>query len=213
MTTDCRTASRPAPRSFLARASALVALALAVGAGKPDLSTSPGARCVQAFLTMVGDPTPVAVQGFEGTWASKKRAGAVTIDERVQRMQGLHASWGALTIVQVRGSDESDVAVLVRSANKGLMEIRAEFSETEPGRLDALTTADGPGVQESRALSGEDRARIVAEAAKALREGYMYPEVGAKMAASLEANLKSGAYDGVEDESSLAARITKDCRA
>lgn len=73
--------------------------------------------------------------------------------------------------------------------------------------------ADGPAAQESRPLSGEDRANLVAEAAKALREGYVYPEVGDAMAKDLEAKLRSGEYDNVEDESSLAARITSDCRA
>jgi fructose-1,6-bisphosphatase/inositol monophosphatase family enzyme len=49
-------------------------------------------------------------------------------------------------------------------------------------------------------------------AAKALHEGYVYPGVGDAMAIDLEAKLK-GQYDNAEDESSLAALITSDCRA
>ncbi len=76
-----------------------------------------------------------------------------------------------------------------------------------------MMIADDPGAQESRPLSGEDRANVVAEAAKALREGYVYPEVGDAMAKDLEAKLRSGEYDNLEDESSLAARVTSDCQA
>ena len=73
--------------------------------------------------------------------------------------------------------------------------------------------ADDRGAHESRPLSGEDRASVVAEAARALRDGYVYPEVGDAMARDLETKLRSGEYDNVEDESSLAARLTSDCRA
>jgi hypothetical protein len=224
MITTPRSVSRPVrlfspalAGAWLALAGALCAAPIAVGqappAGKPDLSATPAARCALAFVAMVNDPTPEAVARFEGEWASKKRSGGVALDERVSRMKGLQAAWGTITVVQVRGSDERDVAVLARSPSKGLLEIRPEFSASEPGKLDGMMIADGSGVQESRPLSGEDRANVVAEAAKALREGYVYPEVGEAMAASLEAKLKAGEYDNVQDESSLAARITSDCRA
>ena len=78
-------------------------------------------------------------------------------------------------------------------------EIRAEFSASKPGELEGVMIADGSRAQESRPLSGEDRANLVAKAAKALREGYVYPEVGDAMAKDLEAKLGSGEYDNVEE--------------
>jgi hypothetical protein len=181
--------------------------------GTPDLTGTPAVRCAQSFVDMINDPAPGAVERFETAWASSKRAGSVAIDERTRRVAALRAEWGALTVVEIRGSSASDAALLVRSAGKGLLELRPEFSTSEPGRLDGMMVASGPGVGETRPVSADDRARVVAEAARALREGYVYPEVGAAMAAALESNLKSGAYDNVADEATLAARLTSDCRA
>jgi hypothetical protein len=76
-----------------------------------------------------------------------------------------------------------------------------------------MSIADGPGVQESRPVSGSERAALVEAAAKVLRASYVYPKVGEAMAADMEARLKAGGYDAVGDERALAARLTADCRA
>ena len=53
---------------------------------------------------------------------------------------------------------------------------------------------------------------MVAEAARALREGYVYPEVGDAMANDLEAKMKTGSTTTWRT-SRRRARITSDCRA
>ena len=54
------------------------------------------------------------------------------------------------------------------------------------------------------------RGAAVQAAAKALRDRYVYPEVGARAAAMLEANLAAGAYDGLTDRVAFADRLTAD---
>jgi hypothetical protein len=160
---------------------------------------------------MVNDPSFEAIKKFESRWGSTKRQ-SVSTEDRLDRIKALHAQWGNLTLAQFSASGDTEISVLVRSATAGTLELHPEFSTTETGKLDGMAIADGPGVQESRPLSAADRAAVIDAAAKVLRDSYVYPKVGESMAADIQAKLKSGAYDAVEDERSLATRLTSDCR-
>ena len=54
------------------------------------------------------------------------------------------------------------------------------------------------------------RKAAVEAAAKALRDRYVYPDVGARAAAKIEGNLAAGAYDGLTDRIAFAERLTAD---
>jgi hypothetical protein len=59
-------------------------------------------------------------------------------------------------------------------------------------------------------LDGAQRQAAVDKLSAALRERYVYPDTGAKAAEVITANLKSGAYDKLDDPSQFAGRLTHD---
>jgi hypothetical protein len=62
-------------------------------------------------------------------------------------------------------------------------------------------------------LNSAARQEAVAKLVDALRERYVYPDVGAKLADTVAANLKSGAYDKFDDPVQFTARLTADLNA
>src|SRR5215471_5204803 len=62
-------------------------------------------------------------------------------------------------------------------------------------------------------LDAAGRAAAVKGAADALRQRYVYPDVGERAAAALEASLASGKYDQIVEPSAFAERLTADLQA
>lgn len=174
---------------------------------------SPAKRCALAFIEMVNDGSADAVRKFEATWASRKRLGVASIDERITRFADMHSQWGKATVTNVSSSPEGLVSLSIELASGGSAIVSMEMSAEDPAKLDGIIIESaGPGVK-SLPLTAEARASTVEGAAKALREGYVYPELGAKMADTILAKLKDGGYDAVADEAALARTLTADLRA
>lgn len=70
----------------------------------------------------------------------------------------------------------------------------------------AAATAQAPTSQ----VDAATRSQTVTDLAKAMRDTYAYPDNGKKAAASIEAKLKSGAYDSIGSGPDLATRLTAD---
>src|SRR5262249_49830417 len=103
----------------------------------------------------------------------------------------------------------------VTDSQRGPVRLEFEFDAAEGGKLDGIRIAVGqpqPGVKPA-ALTPETRAAAVEGAAAAVDKSYVYPELGAKMAAVLREKLKDGAYADAKDELALASRLTEDLRA
>jgi hypothetical protein len=62
-------------------------------------------------------------------------------------------------------------------------------------------------------LDGAARAAVVRAAAKQLRDGYVFPEVGEQAAKTLESALAAGSYDALNDPVAFAERVTSDLSA
>jgi len=63
------------------------------------------------------------------------------------------------------------------------------------------------------ALDGAARAAVVHAAAKQLRDGYVFPDVGEQAAREIEAALTAGSYDALRDPIAFAERVTADLTA
>ena len=59
----------------------------------------------------------------------------------------------------------------------------------------------------------EIRTTVIQEIARLAREKYIYPEMGQRIAAQLQAKLADGEYDDVTEEGELALRLTMDLRS
>lgn len=84
-----------------------------------------------------------------------------------------------------------------------------------PVVIAALAVAMGAPVKsaEPRTGSRNELASTVQSIASMLRDSYVYPEVGERMAADILARLERGEYDGISDDRTLAERLTADLRA
>src|ERR1700712_1666049 len=62
-------------------------------------------------------------------------------------------------------------------------------------------------------VDAAERTQVVTELAKTLEANFVFPEVGAKYAAMLRANLAKGAYDGLTAPSVFGEKVTADLQA
>ena len=81
----------------------------------------------------------------------------------------------------------------------------------------ALCLAAVLGVAQARAavapLTEDAKGEVVAKAAAALADGYVYPDLGRKAGAAIQKSLHDGAYAAISDKSAFANRLTDDLQA
>ncbi|WP_372786179.1 S41 family peptidase [Phenylobacterium sp.] len=63
------------------------------------------------------------------------------------------------------------------------------------------------------ALTPEAKQEVVAKAAAALADGYVYPDRGRQAGAALQKSLEAGNYAAIADKAAFAARLTADLQA
>jgi hypothetical protein len=78
--------------------------------------------------------------------------------------------------------------------------------------LAAALALSSPAAAQPAPLTAEARQEVVASLGSALRERYVFPEVGARAAARIGAALAAGEYDGL-DHAAFAARLNSDVAA
>lgn len=203
-------------RTILAAAISWAAISPCLGQGAaPSLAaaalpeTAPG-RCAREFVAFLNDPTPAHAKAFEGAWASPRRLARTTPDERSERLIAMKARDGAYTLRRVLTADDNGIAALVDTSKRGTFIFDFEFDAVHPGRLDSISIM---AERESRELTADERADVIAGVAGALRTGYVFPEIGETMAAAIEARCKEGGYDAFTIDAVLASRLTRDLQA
>jgi len=171
---------------------------------------TPAGRCAKEFIAMINDPTPDRVRTFESAWGSKTRLERASMNDRVDRTKNLHEQWGDIKVTDVSKTPELIVSC---SSPNATLDMTFRMSAAEPGKLDSVEIAATTEEAPSHDLTAEIRTSTVEGAAKQLRDNYVYPDVGAKMADSILAKLKAGEYDDINDTRAFAQRLTDDCRA
>ncbi|HLZ74702.1 S41 family peptidase [Phenylobacterium sp.] len=73
--------------------------------------------------------------------------------------------------------------------------------------------APEPLVAAEKPLAAAEREQAVTELARTLEASFVFPEVGARYAVMLRANLAKGAYDGLSDPEDFGKRVTADLQA
>lgn len=187
----------------------------ASAAATAELPDTPAAHCAQDFIALLNDVTPASVERFETRWASKARLAKATPAERASRLKEMNANWGAYTIVSVLSSSDSAIELRVNTRSGETVDMEFQFADGEPNKLDAVVikSGGGGGGVESLTMTADQRREVVAEAAAALRKGYVFPDVAEKMAQSVLTKLSDGGYDSIDDESRFARQLTDDLRA
>lgn len=92
--------------------------------------------------------------------------------------------------------------------------IAAGSSAPSTAAVAAQTTSTRPGeTSPTRTLEAQAREDVVARLSEALRDRYIFPDVGERAAARISAANKAGAYDGVADRTAFVQRLDADVRA
>jgi C-terminal processing protease CtpA/Prc len=82
-----------------------------------------------------------------------------------------------------------------------------------PGPSRISMQAPGQNLPPDFTVDAKMRAQIIGNLTKKMRAFYVFPEVGEKMAAAIEAHDKAGAYKQLSSANQLAAKLTDDLRA
>lgn len=191
----------------------LAALSGRLGAQEPaGLPDTPAIRVAQAFLAAIDEGTVAAVEAFETAHGSSTRRSAMSMAERASRLRNLKAEWQSVRILEVLAASDATLELRVATA-AGELVFMLDWSAAEPGKLDAIRIMPASLYAAPAKLDAESRRALVEAACRALEEGYVYPEVAAKMASLARENLADGAYDALGDEALLATRLTADFRS
>ncbi len=170
-------------------------------------------KIAETFIAMVNDGSEEAVRAFEASHRSAKNRAAVSLPDRLKRMQSMKAEFGTLTIDQVVSADDSGVSLVCKAAHGQTVGMDFMFDTSDGGRLDGVMVSVGGEEARPRPLTPEVRTSTIEGACRALEEGYVYPDVAAKMAEKVRAKLKAGGYDSIKTETVLARQLTDDLRS
>lgn len=175
-------------------------------------------RCAAAFVEAFNSGDPSRVRAFEEKHRAKSALKERSIDDRIKQFGQMKADWGKLDPRHVVASSEREVTVLLHAhARDELFEFRFVFEEQEPYGMHHIVI-QGPvrhdeAVANNQPLDAQAIADAVAKTAALVEANYVFPDVGATMAAKLRENDKSGAYQNVTSAGELANRLTDDLRA
>lgn len=175
---------------------------------------SPAGQCAKAFFSAAADPRPDVIRSFEERWASASRLAASPIEARIASFPAIASDLGGGRLAIVRLVEADPFTAFATTAGGEELAFEFHLSTAEVGKLDSIRIMPAAEASAGSApMTAELRAATVESAARALREGYVFPAIGAKMADALLAHLKAGDYDAITSETALASRLTDDCRA
>jgi hypothetical protein len=178
-----------------------------------SLPDSPQGRAAAAFVEMINTGSAGAVRAFEETYRGSSQRAAVSIEERVSRVERMHADLAPLAVTRVRTRGEDQVTLVARARDGQTVVMEFIPAPEGPARIEGVRLRIGGEEIEPAAVSEATIAEIVEAAASALEEGYVFPEVGREMAEAVREKLGAGGYDHIEDDAELAAALTEDFRA
>lgn len=181
-----------------------------------ELPATAAGKVAGAFIAMMNEKMDGGAEGFEKAFASATRLGSLAVPERAGRWGKMREEWGRLTVTRVVTSSGGSLTIEVvseRGAGGMPMELEFRMSEAEPGKLDSVVISSHGPAPEAKPMTRGVLMETVEGAANALEEGYVFPDVAKKMAASVRGKLRAGEYDSVKDEAELAGRLTADLRA
>lgn len=165
---------------------------------------------IAAYIKAMNAGTPEAMRTFEERHRSARALASRDMDDRVNQAMGLQSQWGRLSLRETVRTTPQGKTVLVDTAKAGVFEMEFEFEPGEQGKLSLIRISTVSGLAR---LDPAAATRSVEALAEALNENYVFPKVGAEMAALLRKNLERGAYGGISTERELADRITTDLQS
>lgn len=189
--------------------------AVVAGSKLPDTHAG---RCAKAFVEAFNANGLEKMRAFEEAHRAKSALVQKPMEERLKQAEQLRSDWGRIEPRAVVASEERAITVLMYSTLKEEhFEYEFAFEEAAPFGL-LYIKIQGPVSIDSdntptQPLSGDWQKTTLEGIAKKLEANYVFPEVGAKMAAMLREKAASSDYAKVERPVEFARRVTDDLRA
>jgi hypothetical protein len=179
------------------------------------LPDTPGGRCAAAFFETFNSGDDDHVRDFEKRYRAASALATRSIDDRIEQMHQIRTDLGRLTPLRVVSSDTTEISIVARASrtDEEFM-VGFQLEDQAPHGLVTVSILASlpPNMDASSATPIDETLRkdTIKKIADALREGYVYPEVGERMAEVLAKYELEGRYNAVTDAADLAQRLTVD---
>jgi hypothetical protein len=179
------------------------------------LPDTPGGRCAAAFFEAFNSGEDERVREFEQRYRAASALAKRSIEDRIDQANTIRTDLGSLTPLRVVSTGTTEITIVARASRTGerlMMTFQLE-DESPHGLVSvSITGPVAPDAEASSATLIDETLRkdTIKQIADALRESYVYPEVGARMAEVLAKHESEGRYDAVTSAGDLAQRLTTD---
>ncbi|NIO48671.1 MAG: hypothetical protein GTN73_04420 [Candidatus Aminicenantes bacterium] len=204
----------------------------AAPATKLKMPETPAGRCASTYVESFNSADVTKMKSFFKQYYSDSDLKERSIESRLKRYYQLREIFQTLTPAYLGLSLERQISLLCTASgtDNGIV-FRFQLRDAKPYKIEFMTVSainiDGVDfsssnatkeIQETinyvanRAQPVDDAMRkdTVEKAARGLREEYLYPEMGQKMADKLMQNLSAGLYDEHKSTGKLADKLTED---
>ena len=194
-------------------------------APKPELPPTPAGRCAAAYFEAFNTGDSEAMQAFNEKHYALSYLRAHPREQRSTSYRRLYGIFGALSPLRLALGRDLQLTLLADAAKTdNVLVMRFQLEKEPPHRLSHVTFS---GIDHAE-VSDEDVAHVATRAApvdaalreatvqsvaKALREGYVLPDVGRRMGDSLLQHHAEGRYDDAAKAGALADKLTEDAIA
>lgn len=202
---------------------------------KFKMPETPAGQCATAYFKAFNSSDDTQMQGFFKQYYSEPDLEERSIESRLKSYHQLRDIFKTLTPAYIGLSLERQLSLLCTASgtDNGIV-FRFQLKDTKPYKIDFMTVSgiNIEGIDFSSLSSAYSikeiqetinytanraqpiydamRKETVEKVARALREEYIYPEMGQKMADKLIQNLSAGQYDEHTRAGRLADKLTED---
>lgn len=195
--------------------SVLVAILAANAAADVGELAGAGGALVKQYLGAYNSHDPAQVRAFEEQHRSASALKARSMDDRLKQYGELWERWPKLDLKKVVSASDKAVTVLLAPPNGELFQFAFQLEAGDPPKLVAIAIEGPMGSADSvtATLDAAKRSAIVEDLAKTLRERYVFPEIGERMAAAIQASAAGGKYDRATSAAELSNSLTDELQA
>lgn len=195
-----------------------------------DLPDTPAGKCADAYFKAFNSGDDNQMESFMNRYRSKSDLKRLPVKDWIKSENKLRDLWETLIPKRVALSREEQITILVfsTSLHDEVLVFRFKLREEIPPKITSLIRR-GISVRPEDALNASDndiistadrgeridttiRSSTIQGIAKSLKEIYVYPETGRKMADTLIYYHSEGRYNSLKNAGQLADKITKDAQ-
>jgi len=179
-----------------------------------DLPDTPVGRCAAAFFEAFNSGSDDQMREFESRHRAASSLAERSMQDRIAQANMIRGDLGTMTPLRVVSTDVTEITILARSSgtsDRWMMTFQFE-SQSPHGLVSLRIIPVSPEAEASppKPIDEALRKDAIKQIADALRESYVYPEVGKRMADVLVKHESEGRYSAVTSASDLAQRLTTD---